>query len=67
MRAISREPLRLNEREVEIVGEVLESERCRLLGEMRHTAERPRHEELRQRLGTVDRIMERCHAAISAE
>jgi hypothetical protein len=52
---------------VAIVGTLLESERGKLERQMRHAENRAAHEELRRRLKTVERLMERCHAAVSAE
>lgn len=67
MGAISREPLNLNGEEVAIIGELLESEQSKLLVEIRHTDHRVFREELRRRLAAVDRLLERCQAAVSGE
>ena len=67
MNAISREPLNLNSEEVAIVSELLESERSKLVVEIRHTDHRAFRDELRRRLVAVDRLLERCHAAVSGE
>ncbi len=67
MNVASREPLNLNPEEVAIIGELLESERSKLLVEIRHTDHRAFRDGLRRRLEAVDRLLERCHAVTSAE
>ena len=67
MSEISREPLNLNAEEVAIMGELLESERSKLLVEIRHTDHRAFRNELRHRMEAVERLLERCHAAVSGE
>ena len=43
-----------------ILGELLESERNRLLVEIRHTDHRSYREELRRRLEIVEGLLQRC-------
>jgi hypothetical protein len=45
-----------------IMGELLESERSRLLVEIRHTDHRSYRDELRHRLEVVERLLETCQA-----
>jgi hypothetical protein len=47
------EPLNLNSDELAVLSELLESERAKLLVEIRHTDHRTFREELRRRLTTV--------------
>lgn len=67
MNTISREPLNLSGEEIVIIAELLESERDKLLVEIRHTDRRAFRDDLRRRLEAVDRLVERCAAARSAE
>lgn len=57
------EPLNLNSEELAILGELLESERAKLLVEIRHTDHRVFREQLRQRLSLVEGLAERIHQA----
>jgi len=50
--------LHLAGEELTIVSELLESERSRLLVEIRHTDHRAYREELRHRLDVVERLLE---------
>ncbi|HTQ55071.1 MAG TPA: hypothetical protein VMI94_11460 [Bryobacteraceae bacterium] len=55
-------PLDLNSEETEILAELLESERAKLLIEIRHTDHRSYRSELRERLEIVERIQEHLQA-----
>lgn len=63
MSPVSHEPLQLTGHELEIVAELLESERARLLVEIRHTDHRSYRDELRDRLDVVEKLVERCRAS----
>lgn len=54
------EPISLKNGELLVLKELLESERARLLVEIRHTDHRAFRNELRQRLETVEGLIERC-------
>jgi hypothetical protein len=54
-------PLDLSSEELELLAELLESERAKLLVEIRHTAHRSYRDQLRERLAIVERLAERCH------
>ena len=56
-------PLEVSSEEREILTEVLESERAKLLIEIRHTDHRSYRSELRERLEIVERLEERCKAS----
>ncbi len=58
-----REPLNLNSEELSILTELLESERTKLLVEIRHTDHRAYREELRKRLEVVEGILKRLQSA----
>lgn len=60
MEAATHEPLELTGQEVDIVAELLESERARLMVEIRHTDHRAYRDELRQRLDSVEELLARC-------
>jgi len=53
-------PLELSGEELEILAELLESERAKLLIEIRHTDHRSFRDQLRERLAVVERLEERC-------
>jgi hypothetical protein len=59
--ATTHEPLNLNSEELAILAELLESERARLLVEIRHDHHRSSRDELRHRLTVV----EACSNAVS--
>jgi hypothetical protein len=59
-------PLDLTSEEFAILAELLESERAKLLIEIRHTHHRPFRDELRHRLTLVESLVERCGPAMSA-
>jgi hypothetical protein len=61
------EPLDLNEEEVGILSELLNTHRDHLLVEIRHTDRRVFRDELRRRLEVVGRLLERCHVGYLAE
>ncbi len=65
MSATSYVPLNLNSDELAILAELLESERTRLLVEIRHTHHRTFRDELRQRLQLVEGLAARCTAAVT--
>ena len=60
MNPTSQESLNLNSEERAIVAELLESERAKLLVEIRHTHHRAFRDELRHRLDLVENLVERC-------
>jgi hypothetical protein len=53
-------PLSLSNEELRILGELLESERAKLLVEIRHTDHRAFRDELRHRLTLVEGMADRC-------
>jgi len=59
MNATSAESLNLNSEERAIVAELLESERAKLLVEIRHTDHRAFRDELRHRLNLVEDLVQR--------
>jgi len=62
MATVSPLSIQLGAGERTILGELLESERNRLLVEIRHTDHRSYREELRQRLEVVEGLLQRCKA-----
>jgi hypothetical protein len=54
--------LKLGGEELEILDELLESERSRLLVEIRHTDHRRYRDQLRHRLDVVEHLLENCKA-----
>ena len=58
--ATTHDPLNLNSEEVAILAELLESERAKLLVEIRHTHHRSFRDELRHRLTLVEELAKRC-------
>ena len=60
MNAVANEPLKLNAEELRILAELLESERTKLLIEIRHTNHRAFRDELRHRLDLVEALAEHC-------
>lgn len=54
--------LNLSGEEISILTELLESERAKLLVEIRHTVHRAFRDELRQRLSHVESLAERCRS-----
>ena len=65
MNATTHEPLNLNSEELAILAELLESERTKLLIEIRHTHHRAFRDELRHRLTLVEGLTERCGTILS--
>jgi hypothetical protein len=63
MSEIAHAPLDLSSEELGLLSELLESERARLVIEIRHTDHRSYREQLRDRLAIVERLEERCRAA----
>jgi hypothetical protein len=61
--APSQESLNLKSEERTIVAELLESERAKLLVEIRHTDHRAFRDELRRRLNLVEDLAQRCRPA----
>ncbi len=59
MNAAIREPLNLSSEDIAILAELLESERTRLLVEIRHTAHRSYRDILRRRVEAVEQLIER--------
>ncbi|HUI55462.1 MAG TPA: hypothetical protein VLY04_10845 [Bryobacteraceae bacterium] len=66
MNATTQEPLNLTNEELAILAELLESERTKLLIEIRHTDRRSFRDELRHRLMVVEGLVERYHPALTA-
>jgi len=60
MDATAHEPLHLSTEELEILAELLEGARDKLLVEIRHTHHRSYRDELRHRLALVEGLLERC-------
>jgi len=60
MNATTHEPLHMSAEELAILAELLESERVKLLVEIRHTHHRAYRDELRHRLLLVEGLAERC-------
>jgi hypothetical protein len=56
------EPIKLNSEELAVLNELLESERAKLLVEIRHTDHRVFRDQLRQRQAVVEGLIERCRA-----
>lgn len=67
MDAITHPPLTLNCEDGHILAELLDSERARLLVEIRHTGRRAFRDILRRRLAAIDRLAIRCRESWSAE
>jgi hypothetical protein len=63
LNATTHEPPNLNSEELAVLAELLESERAKLLIEIRHTHHRSFRDELRHRLALVEDLVERCRAA----
>jgi hypothetical protein len=63
MNAPAREPLTLSEEEFRVLTELLESERAKLLVEIRHTDHREFRDRLRDRQRVVDALAERLRGA----
>ena len=59
-------PLDFTSEEFAILAELLESERAKLLIEIRHTHHRSFRDELRHRLTLVESLVERCPGTMSA-
>ncbi|HTT63672.1 MAG TPA: hypothetical protein VMG35_17590 [Bryobacteraceae bacterium] len=55
-------PLDVSSEELEILAELLESERAKLLIEIRHTDHRSYRAQLRERLEIVERLEQRAKA-----
>ncbi len=63
MSEIAHPPLDLSSEEMELLSELLESERARLVIEILHTDHRTYRQQLRNRLAIVERLEERCLTA----
>ena len=63
MGSVTHAPLSLSSEDREILSELLESERSRLLVEIRHTDHRSYREQLKSRLELVEKLIERCGRA----
>ena len=66
MHSTIHEQLHLDSEELGILGELLESERTKLLIEIRHSHHRAFRDELRHRLDVLERLAEHCGAAASS-
>ena len=64
METVTHQPIQLNNEQAELVAELLESERARLMVEIRHTDHRAYRDELRQRLDAVESLLGRCRLII---
>jgi hypothetical protein len=64
MNGTSHEGLSLSEEEFRILAELLESERAKLLVEIRHTDHRDFREMLRRRLQVVEALAERVRSRV---
>ena len=53
-------PLDVSSEELEVLAELLESERAKLIVEIRHTDHRSYRDQLRERLAIVERLEERA-------
>ncbi|HXK02659.1 MAG TPA: hypothetical protein VMS37_09675 [Verrucomicrobiae bacterium] len=60
MNSTANELRNLSDEELAILSELLESERARLLIEIRHTDHRVFRDELRHRLAVVESLAEHC-------
>ncbi len=60
MNSTTHEPLNLTSEELAILAELLESERIKLLVEIRHTDHRAFRDEVRHRLTLVEGLTGRC-------
>ena len=63
MDATTHEPLVLNSEEHSVLAELFESERARLLIEIRHCDHRSFRDRLRQRLTVIEELAKRCQPA----
>ncbi len=61
------EPLNLDGEQLASLAELVESERAKLLVEIRHTSHRAFRDELRHRLTLVEDLAERCGASRSSD
>jgi hypothetical protein len=61
----SHEPLTLSSEELAILTELLESERSRLLVEIRHTDHRAYRDALHHKLDVVEELVRRCEEKAS--
>ena len=66
MNSSTHEPLNLSSEELAILAELLESERAKLLMEIRHTDHRAFRDKLRHRLTLVESLVERCGPPLNA-
>jgi hypothetical protein len=60
MNSTNYQPLNLNNDELALLTELLESERTKLLVEIRHADHRAFREELRRRLAVVENLLAHC-------
>lgn len=60
MNATTHAPLNLGSEHLAILAELVESERAKLLVEIRHTHHRAFRDELRKRLSLVEDLAQRC-------
>ncbi len=65
--ADTHESLSLDSEDLAILSELLDSERAKLLVEIRHTHHRTFREELRDRLARIESLIRRCGAEVTAE
>lgn len=62
MSDVAHAPLDLGSEELELLSELLKSERARLVIEIRHTDHRSYRDQLRSRMALVERLEQRCTA-----
>ncbi len=60
------QPITLSSEQIAALTEVLESERARLLVEIRHTRHRAYRDGLHHKLDLVDQVLDRCGAETAA-
>lgn len=60
MDSVRHEPINVNSQEIAVLADLLESERARLLVEIRHTHHRAFRNELQQRLTIIEVLADRC-------
>jgi len=64
MDSTTHELLDFSAEELEILAELLDSERTRLLIGIRHTDHRAYRDELRHRLALIEKLIERCGSTV---
>ncbi|MGO4884476.1 MAG: hypothetical protein ACLP59_27195 [Bryobacteraceae bacterium] len=67
MSEMAHAPFDVSSEELEVLGELLESERAKLMVEIRHTDHRSYRAQLRERLEIVERLEERAREQYKQE